>query len=205
MITPAKVRRRSALFSQSARMLHLHLPADATTKIVNAQAFSGIAEGANATLATNGMGGCVSAYVSLGTVTGTFNITIRVTGYDNTDTLVTSDVTLSQADTAGQTSVAFSHITEVKYLIKNSGTLPGTVTLSVGPKVSDTTDFATVGLPFQGVPAAAIRSIANVASGGSPTYTYNVEPGTITSTAGTALVSAATYVVTLADEYANWM
>lgn len=205
MITPAKIRRRSALFGQCARMIHIHLPTDQGTKIVNAQAFSGIAEGATATLANNGMGGCVSAYVALGTVTGTFNITIRVTGYDNTDTLVTSDVVLTQANAAAQTSIAFSHITEVKYLIKNSGTLPGTVTLSVGPTVSDTTDFATVGLPFQGVPVGAIRSIANRASGSAPTYSYNADAGTITSTAGTALASGGNYVITLADEYASWM
>jgi hypothetical protein len=202
-ITAAKVRRNSAIFGQSARMLHIHTPADDIDKIVSAEPMLGITPGETFTLDQNAMGGCVSAYVSLTTVTGTFNITVKVTGYDNTDTLVSTTVVLTQANAAAQTSIAFSHITEVMYLTLNSGTIPDTVEMNVGPKTSDATDLAVIGLPFQRVPVGAIRSISLTAAAAMPAYTYNADPGTLTL--GAALTSGSTLVIVFNDELASYL
>lgn len=205
-ITAAKVRRNSALFGQSARQLHLHVPADDADRFFAATAFSGITLGTPITLLTNGTAGMVSVYLALGTVTGTFNITVRVTGYDNTDTLVSNDVVLTQANTAVQTTTAFSYISSITYVALNSGTVPGTVTLAASIKVSDATDFATIGLPFQRVPAAGIRDISlQSATVLMPAYTYNADPGTITITATGLPTTGGLLVVTLADEYASYL
>lgn len=203
-IRPNKIDTRSSLYTHSARYIYVPTPATDADRNVSAELFSTInGVGNTATLDEGGVGGCASVMLTLGSVSGTFNITMRVTGYDNRGALVSNDVVLTQADSAAQTTVPFYHLTEVKYLSLNSGTLPGTVTISVGPSVADATDLATIGLPFSNVPEGAVLSIAQQSGSSMPAYTYNEVQGSITL-GGAIAGSGLGLVVALDSKYAAY-
>lgn len=201
-IRPNKIDKRSSLYTNSARYQYIHVPADDIDRFFAATTLASIGGAGNTfTLLASALGGCASVYLALGTVSGTFNITVRVTGYTNQGVLTYSDVVLTQADTAGQTSLPFYAVTEVKYLTLNSGTVPAGVTLAAGVKTSDTTDFPTIGLPFSGVPEGAILGFAQSSGAAFPTYTYNETQGSITLSSGAFASSGLGMTVALNPDY----